>query len=148
MGLKDSLVREMLGGLHRSGTALIKKGTAMDPLIPMLVLVPILGGLAWLFREVAVVRGVPCFTALFVVGIIGIIGTYLRHYARFARTEPDRLQSERYRVRMEQFELQRILAKEGVLPPDAVEPPTANPVAATEEGEAQAELEQRGDPTT
>ena len=42
---KDSLgpVKEMLGGLHRSGTALITKGTAMGPLVPLLLLTPILG---------------------------------------------------------------------------------------------------------
>ena len=103
-------VKEMLGGLHRSGTALITKGTAMGALVPLLLLVPIFGVFAYLFRDLAVVGDVPTFSAFFVAGIAIIIVRYLVHYARFAREDPDRLQSEKYRLDMEQLEVQRVLA--------------------------------------
>lgn len=62
---------------------------------------------------------------------------YLVHYARFAREDPDRLQSEKYRLDMEQLEVQRVLAKEGVLSEDVLEPPSPNPLAPS--GETHAE---------
>lgn len=148
MKLEDSLepVKEMLGGLHRSGTALIKKGTAMGPLIPLLVLVPILLFAAWLFQHVAVISGVPSFSALFVLGILVIIAMYLRHYGRFAKEEPDRLQSEEFRVRMEQLELQRVVAKEGLLPPEALDPAIGNPVIENGEDDADGRNEPQEEP--
>ena len=148
MKLEDSLVpvREVLGGLHQSGTALIKKGTAMGPLIPLLVLIPVLLFAAWLFLEVAVISGVPGFSALFVLCILVIIAKYLRHYSRFAEEEPDRLQSEEYRVRMEQLELQRVIAKEGPLPPDALDPATGNPVIENGEDDTNDRNQQQEEP--
>ena len=147
MNLREQLgpVGEMLGGLHRSGTALIRKGTAMDPLIPMVILVPILGGLAWLCREVAVLWGVPSFSALCFVGIVVIIGVYVWHYSRFATRDPDRLQSERYRVRMEQLELQRIWAKDGPWPVEELESPTPNPEAQGDSGGVEPTREERNE---
>ena len=145
---RDSLepVKEMLGGLHRSGTALITKGTAMGALVPLLLLVPILGAFAYLFRDLAVVGSVPTFSAFFVAGIAIIIVRYLVHYARFAREDPDRLQSEKYRLDMEQLEVQRVLAKEGVLSEDVLEPPSPNPVAPSGETHTEGGDEQREEP--
>ena len=115
----------------------------MGPLIPLLVLVPVLLVAAWLFRQVAVIDGVPGFSAFFVLGSFVIIAMYLRHYGRFAKEDPDRLQSEEYRVRMEQLELQRVVAKEGPLPPEALDPATENPIIEGGEGEGDARNEQR-----
>ncbi|MYE13508.1 MAG: hypothetical protein F4X99_18015 [Gammaproteobacteria bacterium] len=138
MKLDDSMesVREMLGGLHRSGTALIKKGTAMGPLIPLVLLVPVLGLLAWAFKDVAVFAAVPWFSAICLLLILVIIGTYVWHYSTFARKDPDRLQSERYRVWMEQLEVQRVQAKEGLIAPETQEPPSRNPEALDSDAES------------
>ena len=48
-------VRQLLGGMHQTGTTLIKRGTAMGPLIPVLLLVPVLFAFAWLFSDVVVI---------------------------------------------------------------------------------------------
>ena len=90
-------IRGMLGALHRAGTVLIKRGTAMGPLVPIVLLVPVLGGLGWLFEDTVVIRGVPVFTALCFAVIVVIVGHYLWHYSSFARNAPGRLQSEQYR---------------------------------------------------
>lgn len=137
--VRDSLgpVRELLGGLHRSGTALITKGTAMGPLVPMPLLAPILGVFAYLFLDVAVVGDVPMFSAVFVLAIGAIIARYLIHYARFAKEDPDRLQSEKYRLHMEQLEVDRVLARETVFLRDVFDPSTPNqrPIRNALEGE-------------
>lgn len=99
----------------------------MGPLVPPLLLTPNLGGFAYLFRDFAVVGGVPTFSAFFVVGIGIFTVRYLLHYARFAKDDPDRLQSEKFRLGMEQLEVQRVLAKDGVFPQGALEPPSPNP---------------------
>ena len=129
MKLEDSLgsVRQLLGGLHQTGTTLIKRGTAMGPLIPVLLLVPILLIFAWLFIGVAVIAHIPIFSALCLVAIVVIFGHYLWHYSKFAKTDPDRLQSEQYRVHMQhmQFVAAKDLPKP--LPADVMEYPTPNP---------------------
>ena len=141
-------VREVLGvgGLHQSGTALIKKGTAMVSLIPLLGLVPFLLLAAWLFREVGVINGVPGLSGLFVLVILVIIVMYLWHYGKFAKEDPDRLQSEEFRVRMEQLELQRVVAKEGLLPPEALDPASGNPDIEDGEDGDDSRNEQREEP--
>ncbi len=82
----------------------------MGPLVPSLLLSPFFVGAAWLFRSVAVVSGVPVFSALFVLAALVIVFSYHRHYAWFARHDPDRLQSEKYRF--ETRRMQMIAAKE------------------------------------
>ncbi|MXW49402.1 MAG: hypothetical protein F4229_07140 [Gammaproteobacteria bacterium] len=148
MKLEESLesAREYLGGLHQSGTALIKRGTAMGPLIPLLLLVPILIFAAWLFLEVAVIKSVPSFSALCMLGILVIVAMYLRHYGRFAKEDPDRLQSEEFRVRMEQLELQRVVAKDGLLPAEVLDPAIGNPVTENGEDDADGRNEQQEEP--
>ncbi len=133
MGQEDAkgTLRQMLGGLHNTGTTLIKRGTAMGPLIPVLALVPILGFFSWLFIGEAVIGGVPIFSALCFIGITVIIGHYLWNYSSFASRDPDRLQSEQYRTRMQQLQVQLIVAKDLPEPllADVLETPTPNPSA-------------------
>ena len=130
MKLRDSpkAIRHVLGGRHHIGTTLIEKGTAMGPLIPLLfTIVPILAVLAWLFMEVALVAGIPVLSVLCLLGIAGIIVHYLYHYTNFARRDPDRLQSEKYRTEMRQLQ---VIAAKGLvepLPGDVLEDPTPNP---------------------
>lgn len=44
----------------------------MGPLVPLLLLVPVFLGAAWLFESVAVVAGVPILTVLFALATLGI----------------------------------------------------------------------------
>ena len=118
----------------------------MGPLIPLLLLVPILIFAAWLFLEVAVIKSVQSFSALCMLGILVIVAMYLRHYGRFAKEDPDRLQSEEFRVRMEQLELQRVVAKDGLLPAEALDPAIGNPVTENGEDDADGRNEQQEEP--
>ena len=77
----------------------------MGPLVPSLLLVPVLGFLAWLFLSVAVVGGLPIFSAVLLIAALAIVWSYHRHYAFFAKKEPDRLQSEEYRYEMAQIQM-------------------------------------------
>ena len=52
-----SLFRNGLAAVQDIGGLLIKRGTAMGPLVPLLLLVPVFIGAAWLFKSVAVVAG-------------------------------------------------------------------------------------------
>ena len=56
--------RDILGGIQDVGGVLIKRGTAMGPLVPSLLLVPAFIFAAWLFRTTAIVGmspfSVPC----------------------------------------------------------------------------------------
>ena len=130
MKLENSLgtVRQLLGGLHHTGTTLIKRGTAMGPLIPVLLLVPVLCIFAWLFRDVVMIRGIPAFSALCFAAIVAVVGHYLWHYSKFARSDPDRLQSEQYRVQMQQMQLVAAKDLPEPLPGEVLEDPTTNPV--------------------
>ena len=123
-------VRQLLGGLHQTGTTLIKRGTAMGPLIPVLLLVPVLCVFAWLFTDIVVIMRIPVFSALCLAGAIAIVGHYLWYYSKFARSDPDRLQSEQYRVQMQHLQL--VAAKElpEPLPAEVLENPTANPATS------------------
>ena len=123
----ERTLRQVVGGLHRTGTALIKRGTAMGPLVPVLFLVPVLAAVAWLFKDTAVIQGVPVFTALSFLGIVGIIVHYLWHYTSYAKHDPDRLQSEEYRSQMQQLQI----AAKGLpepLPAHVLEDPIPNPI--------------------
>ena len=91
-------------GLHHASDLLIKRGTAMGPLVPLLFLVPVFLGAAWLFRDVLILVG------LFAVAAVGLVVEYCRQYAGFAKRDPDRLQSEEYRYGLKR--IQMIAAKE------------------------------------
>ena len=84
----------------------------MGPLVPSLVLLsPGLIFAAWWFRSIAVIKGVPLISALFVIVALWIVFDYHRHYASFAKNDPDRLQSEEYRYQTARMQ-QMIAAKE------------------------------------
>ena len=111
---------KIAGALHDIGNALVKRGTAMGPLVPSLVaVVPILL-FAWLFRETAVVKGIPLVTVVLVIAGLWILFDYHRHFASFAKNDPDRLQSEEYRYEMTRVQM---LAAKGLpepLPADSL----------------------------
>ena len=56
------------------------------------------------------ISGCPVISTVLVIGVIGIVFSYHRHYASFAKNDPDRLQSEEYRY--ETARMQMIAAKE------------------------------------
>lgn len=120
-----SLFRNGLAAVQAVGGLLIERGTAMGPLVPLLLLVPVFLGAGWLFESVAVVAGVPIFTALFALAALWIVFCYLRHYASFAKHDPDRLQSEKYRYETQR--MQMIAAKELEHPWPADSLPLADP---------------------
>lgn len=100
----------------------------MGPLVPVVFLVSIVGvPAAWIFRDVAVFFRVPVVSTFLILGVAGTVFHYLRTYSRFALDDPDRLQSEHYRL--ESRRMQYIVAKDGdaPLPPSAVTEPARNP---------------------
>ena len=96
----------------------------MAPLVPLLYVAVAFVLLAYPFRSVALVRGVPLFSALLVIAALGIVFSYLRQYASFAKHDPDRLQSEEYRL---QTMKQTIAAKDLRHPMPAESLPLADP---------------------
>jgi hypothetical protein len=110
-------------GLHDASNTLIKRGTAMGPLTLLLLLVPVFLTGAWAFRDVPAVM-IPC-----VIAALAIPTEYARQFARFANSDPDRLQSEHYRYEMRK--IQMIAAKELPYPVPAdtflFAPATTNP---------------------
>ena len=92
--------RNLLGSLQMIGGLLVKRGTAMGPLVPSLALCPLLLLFAWLFRSVAVVGEVPIISVVMAIAALWFVADYHRHYSRFAETDPDRLQSEEYRYQI------------------------------------------------
>lgn len=97
----------------------------MGSLIPSLLLSPVLLGAAWLFRSTFVIGGCPIISTGLVIGVLGIIFSFHRHYASFAKNDPDRLQSEEYRY--ETARMQMIAAKELRSPIPADELPLGDP---------------------
>ena len=96
-GNEQMSFHRVLASLQDIGGLLIKRGSAMGPLVPTLLLVPVLLGAAWLFRSVFVVKGCPIISTGLVILVLWIVVIYLRHYASFAKNDPDRLQSEENR---------------------------------------------------
>ena len=131
----------VLEGLQAVGELLIKRGSAMGPLVPsLIVLVPGFIVAAWFFRSTAMIKGVPLISVLFVIAALGIVIDYHRRYAFFAKNDPDRLQSEEYRYKTAQMRM--IAAKELPNPMPAeelsLEDPRKNsdaPRASSEEDE-------------
>ena len=81
----------------------------MGPLVLPLLLSPVLLFFAWLFESTLVIKGIPLITVACVLAALWLIFNYTRHYGRFAKHDPDRLQSEEYRY--ETARLQMIAAK-------------------------------------
>ena len=101
----------VLEGLQAVGELLIKRGSAMGPLVPsIIVLVPGFIVAAWFFRSTAMIKGVPLISVLLVIAALGIVVDYHRRHAFFAKNDPDRLQSEEYRYKTAQMRM--IAAKE------------------------------------
>ena len=120
----------VLEGLQAVGELLIKRGSAMGPLVPsIIVLVPGFIVAAWFFRSIAMIKGVPLISVLFVIAALGIVIDYHRRYAFFAKNDPDRLQSEEYRYKTAQ--MQMIAAKElpNPIPEDELPDPKEKPDA-------------------
>ena len=116
---------KIVGGLRDIGIALVSRGTVMGPLVPSLLVSLVLLAFAWLFRETAVLMGFPVITVVLVITSLCILYNYHRHYASFAKNDPDRLQSEEYRYEMTRVQM---LAAKGLpepLPEDSL--PLADP---------------------
>ena len=131
-------------GFRDVGSLLIKRGTVMGPLVPLLFLALVFVFAAYLFRETAVVHGVPIFSAVFVLGALVIIFSYLRHYTDFAKRDPDRLQSEEYRL----LTMQQMIAAKELRHPVPVETlPLADPTENQVEPRSRTEGERTPDST-
>ena len=126
----------MLGSLQEIGGLLVKRGTAMGPLVPPLVLCPLLLLFAWIFRSEAVVSNIPIISVALVIAALWIVLDYHRHYSRFARNDPDRLQSEEYRYQTTRL---MIAAKELPHPVPAEELSLADPATNLPEPEVPVE---------
>lgn len=124
--------------LRDVGSLLFKKGSVMTPLIALLFLVPVFIWAAYLFRSVAVIRRVPIISTLFAVVSLAIPLIYWRYYDWFAKHDPDRLQSEEYRVEVMK---QTIAAKELPYPVPvenlSLAGPTENPADVPSRGDGQ-----------
>ena len=48
----------------------------MGPMVPLLALIPVFLGAGWLFRSIAVVRGIPLITTGCVLATLAIVGFY------------------------------------------------------------------------
>ena len=124
--------RRVLASILTGGELLIKRGSAIGPLIPSLLLSPGLLIFAWLFRSTFVISDCPIISTGLVIAALGIVFSYHRRYAFFAKNDPDRLQSEKYRYKTAQMQMMAAkglgdLVLEEELPdprekPDALEP--------------------------
>ena len=137
--------RDILGGIQDVGNVLIKRGTAMGPLVPSLFLVPVFIFSAWLFRTTAVVGDVPIFSALFAIMALGTVIDYHRRYAAFAKDDPDRLQSEEYRIGMARTQMMAGKGLRQPVPEDSL--PLKGAELYPPEQEAQADEEAGSDST-
>ena len=119
-------VRKILNslGLREIGSLLVKRGTAMGPLVPSLLISLVLLFFSWLFESTLVIGGIPLITVACVLVALGLIINYNRHYARFAKHDPDRLQSEEYRYEIARLKM--IATKELSDPMPADELPLAD----------------------
>ena len=134
---------KITSGLHDIGNALVKRGTAMGPLVPSLIVVPILLLFAWLFRETAVLMGFPVITVMLVITPLCILYNYHRHYASFAKNDPDRLQSEEYRYEMTRVQMLAAKGLQEPLPEDSL--PLADPTRNLSEADTPNEDEGASD---
>lgn len=106
----------------------------MGPLVPMLPFSLALFILAWLFRDSMIVAGVPVFTGLCGLLACGIVIHYLWHFSKFARNEPDRLQSEQYQIQVKQMQTVSAKSLSEPLAPDMLNEPSENLSASTNDG--------------
>ena len=135
---------EVLSSLQKTGGELIKRGTAMGPLVPTLIMSLALLFFAWLFESTLVIKDIPLITVACVLVALWLILNYTRHYGRFAKHDPDRLQSEEYR---QEITLLSIAAKGLSKPVPADMLPLADPVPNLPEPEASDQEEGSQAPT-
>ncbi len=112
----------------------------MGPLVLPLLLSPVLLFFAWLFESTLVIKDVPVITVACVLAALWLIFNYTRHYGRFAKNDPDRLQSEEYRVEIARQKIY-ISAKELPDPVSEDELPLADPAPNLPEPEASVQEE-------
>ena len=126
-------IRKILNslGLREISSLLVKRGTAMGPLVPSLLNSLLLLFFAWLFESTLVIGGISLITVACVLVALGLAIDYNRHYGRFAKHDPDRLQSEEYRI----ARLKTIATKELSDPMPADELPLADTAAKLSEPE-------------
>ena len=98
-------LRKILAGSRDAGSELVKRGTAMGPLVPLLVLAGGFVVAAWFFRSSAQVHGAPIFSAALIAAALLVAGLYCYQYLWYARRAPDRLQSEQYRIEMTRMKM-------------------------------------------
>ena len=98
-------LRRILAGSRDVGSELVKRGTAMGPLVPLLVLAGGFVVAAWFFRSSAQVHGAPIFSAALIAAALFVAGFYCYQYLWYARHAPDRLQSEEYRIETVRIEI-------------------------------------------
>lgn len=108
-------------GLHHTSDLLIRRGTAMGPLVPLLLLSPIFLGAAWFLRSDLLLAGICLLVAIL------IPLEYGRQFSRFAGNDPDRLQSEEYRYEIQRLQL--IAAKELPFPVPVDALPLSGPIS-------------------
>ncbi len=106
----------------------------MGPLVPTLLLSPALLFFSWLFESTLVIGGIPLISVACVLVALWLIFNYNRHYARFAKSDPDRLQSEEYRYETERMKM--IAAKELPDPVSPDELPLSDPAPKLSNHEA------------
>lgn len=120
------VLHRLSGTLQDVSSALVQRGTAMGPLVPSLVLVPFLLLFAWLFRDTAVVGGIPIISAVLVIAGLLIPSNFHRHFGKFAKTDPDRLQSEEFRIGMTRIQMVDAKSLPQPLSEDSLPEPTRN----------------------
>ncbi len=118
----DAAMRFWVRELNQASDLLIRRGTAMGPLILLLILEPLFLLAAYLFKDVPL-------TATILVGIfVAIPLFYCWQYVYFARKDPDRLQSEEYRSEIRRMEIAAKELPHPVLPENLdLAPATSNP---------------------
>lgn len=135
---------KIASGLRDIGIALVKRGTVMGPLVPSLTMVPVFLLFAWLFRETAVLMGVPVISVMLVIASLCIPYNFHRHYASFAKNDPDRLQSEEYRYEMTRVQMLAAKGLQEPLPEDSL--PLPDPTRNLPEADAPNEDEETSVP--
>lgn len=116
----DELLRSAVTRL-----GVVRVSSALNPLLWITALVVISAwGCAWLFRDDPILKyGFAGFGA-------SSVFFYLFHYTRFAFTDPDRLQSEEYLSRRQEFS---ILERKGVQGPEQIAPTRNDPLTIESE---------------
>ena len=112
----------------------------MGPLVPSLLLSPVFLMLAWLFKSTLVFGGIPLLSAALVIGALLPVLDYHRHYSKFARDDPDRLQSEEYRFQTARMHM--IASKELPHPIPVEKLALQDPVPNLTENESQTKEDQ------